>query len=206
MLASVLCRALAVTRSGLGGKKKVLGGSPPVPPLLERTTLSRENTHGPRIPEYVLSTTAVRVRYMALHGTSPQANSRTLQRPCTVSERCLIACVHVPGHVATCPTTPPCQSRYVFSCHVMLCFCVMFVFSCNTKCTEVLSRPARQCSEVASSRACAPRAPLQDVMDARHGDARVVRPRGAVHFVPAKKKSARGLAPCTAPTRVHDAE
>ena len=78
MLASVLCRALAVTRSGLGGKKKVLGGSPPVPPLLERTTLSRENTHGPRIPEYVLSTTtAVRVRYMALHGTSPQARFLT---------------------------------------------------------------------------------------------------------------------------------
>jgi len=101
-------------------KKKVLGGSPLVPPLLECMTLSRENTRGPRIPEYVLSTTAVRVRYMALHGTSPQANSRTLQRPCTVSERCLIACVHVPGHVATCPTTPPCQSRYVF--HVMLCY------------------------------------------------------------------------------------
>ena len=61
MLASVLCRALAVTRSGLGGKKKVLGGSPPVPPLLERTTLSRENTHGPRIPEYVLSTLLLRL-------------------------------------------------------------------------------------------------------------------------------------------------
>ena len=57
MLASVLCRALAVTRSGLGGKKKSAWGlATCTPPLLERTTLSRENTHGPRIPEYVLST------------------------------------------------------------------------------------------------------------------------------------------------------
>src|SRR6185436_17411312 len=105
-------------------KKKVLGGSPLVPPLLECTTLSRENTRGPRIP----STYSELRRVGWLHGTSPQANSRMLQRPCTVSERCLIARVHVPEHVATCPTTPPCQSRYVFSCHVMLCFLCFCVF------------------------------------------------------------------------------
>ena len=146
-----LCDHVALCISCLR-KKKVLGGSPLVPPLLECTTPSRENTRGPRIPEYVLSTTAVRVRYMALHGTSPQANSRTLQRPCTVSERCLIACVHVPGHVATCPTTPPCQSRYVFSCHVMLCFlchvCVFCVFRVTRnaqRCLAALHASAARC-------------------------------------------------------------
>ena len=92
--------------------------------------------------------------------------------------------------------------------HVTLCYvfvsCLCFLcFSRNTKCTEVLSRPARQCSEVSSSHVCAPRAPLQDVMDARHGGARVARPSGAVHFVPAKKHNMFRLAwwsrrPCEA--------